>query len=65
MKLWSLNRVIRWFGVRLWVEAWDGVGERTPTKLGLTWAGLPGSERWRRWDPNNPAPIRSALRGGR
>ena len=63
IKLWSINRVLRWSGVRLFVDVWDGEGERTPTRLGFRWCGLPGSTAWARWEPHNPRPIRAILRG--
>jgi hypothetical protein len=60
-ELWTINRVIRWIGVRLTVNVWDGTGERTRTRLGLAWYGLPGSDGWRSIEPHNPTPIRTAV----
>jgi hypothetical protein len=58
-ELWSINRVIRWVGVRIVLDVWDGQGERTRTRIGLAWFGLPGTEGWRRVEPHNPTPIRA------
>jgi hypothetical protein len=48
IKLWSINRWLRWAGLRVFVQV--GLAEpRKPTEIGILWAGLPGSARWKRW----------------
>lgn len=47
MRLWSLNRWLRYTGFRVFVE----VGDDTYTAIGLRWYGLPGSEGWSRIEP--------------
>lgn len=47
-KLWSINRWLRWTGFRMYI-AFSLPGEPDePTRIGLTWYGLPGSNGWRR-----------------
>lgn len=48
MKLWTINRWLRWTGFRLYVE----VGDNTPTRIGILFGGFPGTARWRRWEGN-------------
>ena len=43
IKLWSINRWLRYSGFRLFIE----IGENEPTMLGIKWYGLPGSRGWK------------------
>ncbi len=45
-ELWSVNRWLRWIGFRLFVE----VDEIVPTKIGIMYAGLPGTKKWKKWE---------------
>jgi hypothetical protein len=61
IKLWSINRWLRWVGLRVFVRVddpatWEQAAEavtsgltRQPTEIGILWGGLPGSARWKRW----------------
>jgi len=57
VKLWSINRVLRYTGFRLAllfdVDAVKNGTERAPTELELFWAGLPRSKGWRRWEQDS------------
>lgn len=44
LKLWTINRWLRWTGFRLFIQ----FGKDEPSRIGLGWYGLVGSERWRR-----------------
>jgi hypothetical protein len=46
MQLWTINKWLRWTGVRLFVAT----GKDLPTELGFAWVGWPGSNGWRRWE---------------
>lgn len=45
VKLWSINRWLRYTGLRLFVVRQDG--EDAWTEIGVAWYGLPGSRGWR------------------
>lgn len=47
MRLWTINRLLRWTGVRLFIY----VDEGQPTRLALQWVGLYGSAGWIRMRP--------------
>lgn len=49
IKLWSINRWLRYTGLRLFVNVPDFPGDGF-TSLELGWVGLPGSKGWRRWE---------------
>jgi len=52
VKLWTINRWLRWTGFRLIVNADTDTGpDRKPTVLSLKWVGLCGSDGWRKWEP--------------
>lgn len=49
IRLWSINRWLRWTGFVLIVEVdASTAGEREPTRLGLVWIGLPPDRAWAR-----------------
>ena len=48
IKLWTINRVLRWTGFRLFIDVdCDDGPDRRPTLIGFKWVGLPGSAGWR------------------
>lgn len=47
IRLWSINRWLRWSGFRLVVV----VDDDGPTHLGFGWFGLYGSDGWKRIEP--------------
>ena len=49
VELWTINRWLRWAGLRLFVNLPDKPGI-DPTGIGILWAGLPGSAGWHRWE---------------
>ncbi len=48
IKLWSINKFLRWTGFRLMIE----FGENDEAKIGLSWVGMYGSVGWKKWEPN-------------
>lgn len=52
MKLWSINRCLRWTGFRL-VVTWDQDID-VETELFVSWVGLYGSKGWRKMEPKEP-----------
>lgn len=49
IKLWSINRWLRWTGLVLIVAHDDGTSDvREPTRIGLVWVGLPPERAWLR-----------------
>lgn len=48
IRLWTINRWLRWTGFRLVIDAWDGEGISYPSRIGLIWFGLYRSAGWRR-----------------
>lgn len=51
IKLWTINRWLRWSGFRVVINTWDGEGERTPTLIGVVWVGLYGFRGWKAMRP--------------
>lgn len=49
VKLWSVNRWLRWTGFRLFVDV--DLDLKEPTKIGFRWVGLYGSKGWLRLEP--------------
>ena len=43
VELWTINRVLRWSGFRVFIEE---------TRIGVGWYGLYGSARWERIEPS-------------
>lgn len=50
IKLGTVNHVLRFAGFVLYVDAWNGEGERTPTTIELEFIGLPGTARRVAWE---------------
>lgn len=50
MKLWTINRWLRWTGFRLFVI----VAYEEPTVLAIRWVGLYGSRGWHRIQGTTP-----------
>lgn len=48
-ELWSVNRWLRFTGLRLFVNLPDRPGI-DPTKIGVLWCGLPGSAGWKQME---------------
>lgn len=57
-RLWSINRWLRYTGLRLFVavdpKGWTRVGGGS--RVGILWAGLPGSKGWKRFQGLSGAP---------
>ncbi len=54
IRLWSVNRWLRWTGFRLFVDCDSRDGndpDRRPTLIGFRWVGLYGSAGWKRMTP--------------
>lgn len=69
VELWSINKWLRWTGVRLALEV-DILGAdsptREPTRIGLVWWGWkdlfpPAEPSDLHWDPTKPDPVEDAL----
>lgn len=56
IKLWSINRWLRYTGFRLFVEV-PTSGEGPGTSIGIAWHGLPGSPGWHRIEGTVPAGV--------
>ena len=48
VKLWSINRWLRWTGLVMFVGEHDGVGEQEPTTIGIVFGGWPPEQAWAR-----------------
>lgn len=48
VRLWTINRVLRFTGLRLIVVLNDDPEGDWSTALGVRWFGLPGSAGWRK-----------------
>lgn len=47
IRLWTINRLLRWVGIRLCVRVDHYARAEYPTMIGFVWDGLPGTRRWR------------------
>lgn len=64
MKLWTINRVLRWTGFRLMLEL-PGVPQGD-TKMYIRWVGTYGSPGWMKWEPDTQVqfgPIAATVAG--